>query len=95
MYIQLHQLEGVESYSSARFWPKDDNSVIGSIHVRVTPSSSAVDPGGPHSRVQGQYTKVDRLVEQIDSLLRGRIKGLEELTIQVEGGGGHGATLSL
>ena len=47
---------------------------------------SAVDPGGPHSTVQGRYAKVDRIVERVDTLLRSKIAGLEELSIQVEAG---------
>ena len=35
--------------------------------------------------VQGHYQQVDRIVERVDTLLRSRIPGLEELTIQVEG----------
>ena len=62
---QLHHVDGVESYSSARFWPKDDSKVIGSIHVRVSPAVSFVDPGGPHSTVQGRYAKVDRIEERL------------------------------
>ena len=85
---QLHHVDGVESYSSARFWPKDDSKVIGSIHVRVTPAVSSMDPGGPHSTVQGRYAKVDRIVERVDTLLRSKVAGLEELSIQVEAGDG-------
>lgn len=90
---ELHHVEGLESHSSARFWPKDDNSVIGSIHVRVSPSASSFDSGGPHSAVQGRYAKVERVVERVDTLLRSRIAGLEELSIQVEGGYGDAAFL--
>ena len=86
-FVQLHHVEGLEAYTSARFWPKDDNSIIGSVHVRVAPSASSFDPGGPHSTVQGRYTQVDRVVERVDTLLRSRITGLEELAIQVEAGG--------
>jgi zinc transporter 5/7 len=31
------------------------------------------------------FTKADRVVERVDTLLRQKISGLEELTIQVEG----------
>lgn len=78
-------MEGLESHSSAKFWPKDDSTVIGSIHVQVSRSSSAFDPGGPHSVVQGRFAEVDKVVERVDALLRKRISGLEELSIQVEG----------
>ena len=84
---QLHQIDGVVSYSSPRFWPKDDSNVIGSIHISVAPAASSHDPSGPHSTIQGRYQQVDRVIERVDSLFRSRISGLEEMTIQVEGAG--------
>ncbi|EMD38875.1 hypothetical protein CERSUDRAFT_92913 [Gelatoporia subvermispora B] len=66
----LHSVEGLVAYSEPRFWPKDSGSVIGSIHVRLAPAAGR--------------TRVDRVVERVDRLLRGKIPGLEELTIQVE-----------
>jgi len=82
---ELPSIEGLASYSSPRFWPKDSSSIIGSIHIRVRPSASSVDPTGPHSSKRTVYTNVERVVERVDALLRGKISGLEELTIQVEG----------
>ncbi|KIP05472.1 hypothetical protein PHLGIDRAFT_74196 [Phlebiopsis gigantea 11061_1 CR5-6] len=82
---ELHQVDGVASYSSPRFWPKDDSNVIGSIHISVSPAASSHDPTGPHHTVQGRFQQVDRVIERVDSLLRSRISGLEELTVQVEG----------
>ena len=87
LFVQLHHIEGLEAHTSARFWPKDDNSIIGSVHVKIAPSASSFDPGGPHSTVHGRYTQVDRVVERVDTLLRSRVTGLEELAIQVEAGG--------
>lgn len=83
--LQLHHVEGLESFSAARFWPKDDNMVIGSIHICISPSLAYIDPGGPHSAVQGSSKGVNHVVERVDSLLRKGIVGLEELTIQIEG----------
>lgn len=40
---------------------------------------------GPHSSVRTTYTRIDRVVEKVDTLLRQRIPGLEEMTVQVEG----------
>ncbi|KAF8159768.1 cation efflux family-domain-containing protein [Crassisporium funariophilum] len=82
---ELSSIEGLASYSSPRFWPKDSSSLIGSIHIQLEPSASSHDPSGPHSSRGTTYTKVDRVVERVDSLLRQKISGLEELTIQVEG----------
>ena len=83
-------MEGLASYSCPRFWPKDASTVIGSIHIQLAPSAASSDPTGPHSSVRTTYTKIDRVVEKVDTLLRERISGLEELTVQVEGKGRNG-----
>ena len=78
----------MEAYSSARFWPKDDSTIIGSVHVKVAPTVSSVDSSSPHATSsQGHYARIDGVVERVDALLRSRIAGLEELSIQIEGGG--------
>jgi len=81
---ELPLIEGLASYTCPRFWPKDSESVIGSIHVQLAPSASSHDPTLPHSQRRPTYANVDRVVERVDQLLRSRIPGLEELTIQVE-----------
>lgn len=82
---ELSSIEGVASYDFPRFWPKDATSLIGSIHIHLVPSASSHDPTGPHSNVRTTYTRIDRVVERVDALLREKIPGLQELTIQVEG----------
>ncbi|KAF8972631.1 cation efflux family-domain-containing protein [Flammula alnicola] len=82
---ELSSIEGLASYTSPRFWPKDSSSLIGSIHIQLEPSGSSHDPTGPHSSRATTYTKADRVVERVDTLLRQKIPGLEELTIQIEG----------
>ncbi|KAF8573763.1 cation efflux protein [Ramaria rubella] len=79
---ELANVEGVASYSQPRFWPKDATSVIGSIHIQLQPSVSS---DGPHTSRGATYSDVERVLERVDTLLRSGIKGLEELTIQVEG----------
>jgi len=81
---ELTSIEGLESYTAPRFWPKDATALIGSIHIQLAPSAASFDPSGPHSNQRQTYTKLDRAIERVDSLLRQRISGLEELTIQVE-----------
>ncbi|KAG6888566.1 hypothetical protein C0995_007355 [Termitomyces sp. Mi166 len=81
---ELLTIEGVASYSEPRFWPKDASTIIGSIHIQLAPSASSFDPGGPHSNQRTTYTRLDRVIERVDALLRQKIPGLEELTIQVE-----------
>ena len=83
---QLAHVDGVASYTQPRFWPKDASSVIGSIHIQLEPSAVFVDPAGPHGSRSATYSSVDHVLEQVDTLLRKGIRGLQELTIQVEGG---------
>jgi len=80
--FKLSSIEGLSSYSVPRFWPKDSASLIGSIHIQLKPS---FDRLGPHSTSEITYTNLDRVVENVDTLLREKISGLDELTIQVEG----------
>ncbi|KZT27795.1 cation efflux protein [Neolentinus lepideus HHB14362 ss-1] len=75
--LELDSLEGVASYKLPRFWPKDSSSVIGSICIQI-------NTVWLHSE-SSDASEIDRVVERVDSLLRSRISGLEELTIQVEG----------
>jgi zinc transporter 5/7 len=75
---------GIASYTRPRFWPKDGNSKVGSIVLSLEHAPAMVDPTGPHSNLKPSYASVDRVVNQVDALLRQHIKGLEELTIQVD-----------
>ncbi|EGN92271.1 hypothetical protein SERLA73DRAFT_173028 [Serpula lacrymans var. lacrymans S7.3] len=77
---ELNFVEGVHSYTYPRFWPKDPSSLIGSIHIQLTPSAPHDPTGTQNSRV-----RVDRIVERVKKTLRHKIGGLEELTIQVDG----------
>ena len=38
--VQLHLLEGVTGYSHAHFWQLSSSSVVGTIHVQVSPTSN-------------------------------------------------------
>jgi zinc transporter 5/7 len=69
---ELVSAEGLASYTDPQFWPKDASSLIGSLHVQLAPLSSQKD------------YDLDIIVERVDTHLRARIPGLEELTIQVE-----------
>jgi len=60
--------------------------MIGSIHLQFTPSASSYDPHGPHLITKRAYSNMDRVVGRVDYILRNRIQGLDELTIQVEEG---------
>jgi len=60
--------------------------MIGSIHLQLAPSASSYHPHEPHSTTKRTYVNMDKVVERVDYLLRSRIQGLDELTIQVEEG---------
>ncbi|KIK23664.1 hypothetical protein PISMIDRAFT_451628 [Pisolithus microcarpus 441] len=72
---ELSHIEGVASYSSPRFWPKDSTSIIGSIHIKLS---------DPASRNHVEGLGIDQLLERVNTLLRSRIPGLEELTVQFD-----------
>lgn len=78
-------IEGLASFSSPRFWPKDSSSLIGSIHIQIEHAPASLDPTGVNSSAKPVWASVERVVERVDTILRNRISGLEELTIQVEG----------
>ncbi|CUA70659.1 Zinc transporter 5 [Rhizoctonia solani] len=83
--IELSNVDGLASYSAPRFWPKDGESLVGSIHIQLAPSASSYDPAGPHRSQRVTYVNADRVVDRVEQLLRARIHGLDDLTIQVEG----------
>jgi len=82
---ELSSVEGVASFSEPCFWPKDAETVVGSIHIQLAQSPSSFDPTGPHSSKKTTYMNIDRVMDRVDRLLRARIPGLSELAIQVEG----------
>lgn len=84
--VQLEQVDGVASYSSPRFWPKDASSVIGSIHVQL---SCSVSRSHPSDVPNNKQSSIDLVLERVDALLKSRIPGLEEVTIQLEEASGH------
>ena len=90
--MKLSSIEGVASYTSPRFWPKDSTSLIGSIHVQIKPLPLPLHLSGELQRkgeISGTSSspRIDRIVERIEGLLKERIRGLEELTVQVERAG--------
>ena len=83
---QLAAVEGVSSFASPRFWPKDPSSIVGSIHIQLVPSPSSHDPSRPHDSASSveRYAHIDRVVARVDKALRSRIPDLVDLAIQVE-----------
>lgn len=82
---EISGIMGVQSYSDARFWPLEQSRIVGSIHVQVMPgyvsghkdTDSITERRGP--------TKLDRLRDSVEHVLKSRIKGLEELVVQLDG----------
>lgn len=83
--IELSNVDGLASYSAPRFWPKDGESLVGSIHIQLAPSASSYDPAGAHRAQHTTYVNAERVVDRVEQLLRARIHGLDGLSIQVEG----------
>jgi zinc transporter 5/7 len=87
---QMSNLEGVESYGAARFWPKDEETIIGSVHIQLAPSRSATNMalGQDTARADSSviYSDPDETRERVEKLLYKRIDGLEDLHVQIEAG---------
>ncbi|KAG8768216.1 putative zinc transporter msc2 [Ceratobasidium sp. 428] len=83
--IELSSVDGLASYTAPRFWPKDGESMAGSIHIQLAPSAASYDPAGAHRAQHTTYVNAERVVDRVEQLLRSRIHGLDELAIQVEG----------
>jgi len=76
LFGQLLHIHGVEAYAHPRFWPKDAETLVGSITIHVARAS--------HDKSQLQVSLVD-VVRDVDRVLRRGIPMLTELSIQVEG----------
>jgi len=73
---------GVQSYSDAKFWPLEQGRIVGSIHVQIMPGLVAADRRSGDS---GGISKLDIVRDGVEHVLKSRIKGLEELVIQLDG----------
>ncbi|KAG8678856.1 putative zinc transporter msc2 [Ceratobasidium sp. 395] len=80
--IELSSVDGLASYTAPRFWPKDGESMAGSIHIQLAPSAASYDPAGAHRAQHTTYVNAERVVDRVEQLLRSRIHGLDELAIQ-------------
>lgn len=75
---QLSHIEGLSGYAAPRFWPKDPDTMVGSIHIQLSPSPSSL--GGQ----EAEYRNIEKVVARVDQTLRKALGGLDELSIQVE-----------
>ncbi|KAJ9124106.1 hypothetical protein QFC22_000901 [Naganishia vaughanmartiniae] len=90
---ELASLDGVESYGAPRFWPKDEETIIGSIHIQLAVSKSAIDTSTAEdpirpaiTRASAIYADPDHTRELVERLLYSKIHGLQDLHIQLEAG---------
>jgi len=70
-------IEGVVGHSMARFWPKDSESVVGSIHIQI--STQILDRSQNYAE-----NRTEIIAERVEELLRRKISGLRDVTVQVE-----------
>lgn len=75
LFWQLSHVDGVKGYAHPRFWPKDAETMIGSITVLLSRSS--------HDETALQVPIAD-VVRNVEESLRRRIPSLHEVAIQVE-----------
>ena len=84
-------MEGLDFYAAPRFWPKSEGSLVGSIHIRLSPVKA--DPSRKATETVGAFKKqntttfanAEKVVGKVDKVLKSRIRGLRDLSIQVEG----------
>ncbi|ORY29792.1 cation efflux family-domain-containing protein [Naematelia encephala] len=87
---ELSSIDGLANYGAPRFWPRCEGELVGSIHIHLAPSAADHDPSRfSHtpfkSRQPTIYANAEKVVSRVEKVLKGRIRGLEELVIQVEG----------
>ncbi|PKI84680.1 Putative zinc transporter msc2 [Malassezia vespertilionis] len=78
---KLLTIPGVVSYSNARFWPLDGESLVGSLYIQAFLDT----PPKVHDTVHRQQNQRDAstIALQAESLLKHEIYGLESVTVQV------------
>ncbi|GAA6063604.1 hypothetical protein JCM10212_006221 [Sporobolomyces blumeae] len=83
----LGRVEGVASYSRARFWSRDPESVVGSIKVQLSPAPSAgLDAMGRPDH----FANVEKVTARVRKVLRKHVGGLDDVTVQVSTTSGFG-----
>ncbi|EPQ30598.1 uncharacterized protein PFL1_02122 [Pseudozyma flocculosa PF-1] len=88
---ELKTIEGVASHSSPRFWPKDAETLVGTIRIQVLPGpgedgsvSAASKPAPSPSHRHGARVSPEAVARRVERLLKTRIAGLEAVSVQVE-----------
>ena len=81
MPLKLLNIEGLSSYDNVRFWPQDDSSLMGAIHVRIASHDSTYDHAHRQTR---KHSSIEKVVEKVEWKLMSGIPGLKDVAIQVE-----------
>ncbi|CEH16085.1 related to zinc transporter [Ceraceosorus bombacis] len=93
---ELQHVEGLESFSQPRFWPKDAEKLVGSIRLQLStaaPSVQAFTEGDTSPKMNGAgephaewppVVSPEALAARVESILRKRLPALDTLTIQLE-----------
>lgn len=79
---EVGSVHGVSRYSAPRFWMRDTGAVVGSLRVHLEPwFIQALTTGGE----TGRPSRLDGVRESVEHVLKARIRGLEEVVIQLDG----------
>ncbi|PWN44272.1 cation efflux protein [Ceraceosorus guamensis] len=93
---ELQHVEGLESFSQPRFWPKDAEKLVGSIRLQLStaaPSVQALTDGDTSPKMNGAgeshaewppVVSPEALAARVESVLRKRLPALDTLAIQLE-----------
>ena len=75
-------VQGVAGYSAPRFWMRDTGVVVGSLRIHLEPwFIQALTTGGG----KGRSSRLDGVRECVEHVLKARIRGLEEVVVQLDG----------
>jgi zinc transporter 5/7 len=75
-------VQGVAGYSAPRFWMRDTGTIVGSLRVHLEPwFVQALTTGSE----KGRPSRLDGLRESVEYVLKAKIRGLEEVVIQLDG----------
>lgn len=81
MTTQLLNIEGLDSYENARFWPQDDSTLLGALHIKIKSQNNTFDHAHRQTK---KHSSVEKVVDKVEYKLLNGIPGLKDVAIQVE-----------
>ncbi|KAG0142897.1 hypothetical protein CROQUDRAFT_49580 [Cronartium quercuum f. sp. fusiforme G11] len=81
--LKLGSIEGLSSYSTPKFWPKDSFNINGTIHVQLEPNTSTLS--STSDQLIARYDKIELIKKKVINVLKSNLNGLDEIIVQVEG----------